>query len=89
MKRVSGERAYRDHVLFVRWDLFSQKVRIYRTLETTKIQTKRDANRIYLWVAGWYPCVKEALLARGWAHNADRDSPLRQRNIPSESDDIL
>ena len=25
-------------------------------------------------MTGWYPCVKEALLARGWHMNADRDS---------------
>ena len=25
-------------------------------------------------MTGWYPCVKDALLERGWAHNPDRES---------------
>lgn len=27
-------------------------------------------------MTGWYPCVKDALVARGWVHNPDRESPF-------------
>lgn len=27
-------------------------------------------------MTGWYPCVKDELIARGWVHNPDRDSPF-------------
>ncbi|CAN0064185.1 unnamed protein product, partial [Phaeothamnion confervicola] len=27
-------------------------------------------------LTGWYPCVREALLARGWHENPSRDSPF-------------
>lgn len=27
-------------------------------------------------MTGWYPCVREALVARGWVQNLDRDSPF-------------
>ena len=27
-------------------------------------------------MTGWYPCVKKALIEKGWAQNPDRDSPF-------------
>ncbi|KAJ1451173.1 tubulin-tyrosine ligase family-domain-containing protein [Pelagophyceae sp. CCMP2097] len=34
-----------------------------------------SANQRVFVITGWYPCVKDALLRRGWAHNEARDSP--------------
>ncbi|CAM9990780.1 unnamed protein product, partial [Discosporangium mesarthrocarpum] len=39
-------------------------------------------------LTGWYPCVKKALLDRGWVQNNDRDSPFFDLKWTLHSQDI-
>lgn len=39
-------------------------------------------------MTGWYPCVKKALIERGWAQNPDRDSPFFDLKWTLHSQDI-
>ncbi|CAN0453735.1 unnamed protein product, partial [Scytosiphon promiscuus] len=39
-------------------------------------------------MTGWYPCVKEALIERGWVQNTDRDSPFFDLKWTLHSQDI-
>lgn len=39
-------------------------------------------------MTGWYPCVKEALIARGWAYNADPNSPFCDMKWTLKSIDV-
>lgn len=39
-------------------------------------------------MTGWYPCVKKALLERGWTQNLDRDSPFFDLKWTLHSQDI-
>lgn len=47
----------------------------------------RRAVQVFV-MTGWYPCVKKALLARGWVHNPDRDSPYFDLKWTLHSQDI-
>lgn len=39
-------------------------------------------------MTGWYPCVKKALIERGWTQNPDRDSPFFDLKWTLHSQDI-
>ncbi|CAM9846017.1 unnamed protein product, partial [Choristocarpus tenellus] len=39
-------------------------------------------------MTGWYPCVKKALLDRGWVQNHDRESPFFDLKWTLHSQDI-
>lgn len=39
-------------------------------------------------MTGWYPCVKKALIERGWTQNHDRDSPFFDLKWTLHSQDI-
>eukprot|EP00752_Nemacystus_decipiens_P007052 g6322.t2 len=39
-------------------------------------------------MTGWYPCVKKALIQRGWTQNPDRDSPFFDLKWTLHSQDI-
>lgn len=39
-------------------------------------------------MTGWYPCVKKALVERGWTQNPDRDSPFFDLKWTLHSQDI-
>lgn len=40
-------------------------------------------------MTGWYPCVKEALIARGWYYNSDNTSPFFNLKWTLRSLDVL
>jgi len=44
-------------------------------------------NRVFC-MTGWYPCVKEALLARGWVYNPDPASPHFDLKWTLKSSDV-
>lgn len=39
-------------------------------------------------MTGWYPCVKDALIERGWVENPDRDSPFADLKWTLRSIDV-
>ena len=39
-------------------------------------------------MTGWYPCVKNALLERGWYFNSDHDSPFADLKWTLKSVDV-